>query len=193
LSGKVTGWVLRHGPPDRTQLGVLVVLADAARNDGTGIRLSTRAIAARARLSQSQTTVRINQLMAGGHVERVVTGSGPGLPSEYRIPFPTGCGDRGNRSAGRSEPIGNSRSEPIGNSRSVARSDASSLERYGFNGNGSRPAGSAGGRRRPQAVERAERAAVEACELCDEGGWLWIDGAAARCNHRPTTARRPVR
>ena len=87
MSGKVTGWVLRNGPTDRTLLGVLVVLADAANNDGDNIRLGLRAIAARARLSPSVTSVRVRQAIDEGWVEVVEPAWGI-TPTEYRMLFP---------------------------------------------------------------------------------------------------------
>ena len=192
VSGKVTGWVLRHRPPDRTQLLVLVVLADAARNDGTGIRISTRDIAERAMLSRGHASVVLRQLLEDGRVRRVVDGRAPGCPSEYEIPVPQAVDGR---STARSGPSGSARSGSSGSARSGSsgfRFEASSLTRYGSNGNGSH-ARNEPPRRRSTAEERAEQAAIAGCARCDEAGWLWVDDTAARCDHSPATASRSSR
>lgn len=49
----MTGWLIRHAdaPRERAYFDVLVVMADAANDDGANIRLATRTVARRARMS----------------------------------------------------------------------------------------------------------------------------------------------
>lgn len=193
VSGKVTGWVLRYGPADRTQLGVLVVLADAARNDGTGIRLSVRDIATRSRLSRSHAAEVVRVLVADRWVRRIADGRAPGCPSEYEIPLPQPV-DKG--STVRSRADGTVRPRADGTVRPRAdgfRNEASSLGRYGSNGSGS-PVRNGSNGRRSTGDEAAEAAAIAGCDRCDDAGWVFAGGnTAARCDHRPATGSRRAR
>jgi hypothetical protein len=186
LSGKVTGWVLRHGPTDRTLLGVLVVLADAATHDGDGIRLSSRVIATRARLSRSVVSVRLRQAVEEGWVERTETGRG-GIPSSYR--FLNSQGVNGVQSLGpdRATSLGNSRATSLGNSRATTESAPYTYGYTGLTGSTGRLPVVNGSR---SSTPHATATAIAACELCDEDGWRFDEtGAAARCDH-PKEAHR---
>jgi len=191
MSGKVTGWVVRNGPEDRALFGVLVVLADAARNDGTGISVSVREVARRARMSRSAAGRYLAQLLDEGWIERTMIGWST-LPSAYRIVLPQGVDERGTRptqtgrmrptQAGRTRPTQAGRTRPTqGGTRTTTTG------KTGFTGNGSRPSGGPPRGRRPQVDEQA---VIDACGLCDDHGWVGEGNRAARCDHAASNGAR---
>jgi hypothetical protein len=71
VSVKVMGWVLEHSPVSVSgQRLVLLALADAAREDGTGAWPSQESIARMSRLSERQVRNCLKALEEGGHIVR---------------------------------------------------------------------------------------------------------------------------
>jgi hypothetical protein len=182
VSGKVTGWAVHHGPADRLNLLVLIVIADAARNDGTGVRLGMREIARRSRSSLGAVSGAVADLVSGGWIEQVSVGAG-GVPSEYRVVVPQAVDD-----AEVVHPTERGRSLQSERGRSVQSERGRSLQSErpyidtGFTGLTGAPR-SAPGRRRRRRSTADEQAVVDACPDCDERGWLFVDDRAARCDH----------
>ena len=192
MSGKVTGWVVRNGPDERELFAVLVVLADAARNDGTGICVSVREVARRARMSRSAAARYLGQLVDGGWIERTMIGWST-VPSAYRVVLPQGVDDRGTRpaqaghmrpaQAGRTRPAQAGRTRPaLGGTRTTTTTG-----KTGFTGNGSRSAPSPPAGAGPQADDPD---AVDACDLCDDLGWVGEGNRGARCDHAASNGAR---
>jgi hypothetical protein len=182
VSGQVTGWVVRHGPADRVPFVVLVVLADAARNDGTGVRLGNREIARRARMSLGAVSGAVRRLVAAGWIEVVETSAG-NVPNEYRVVIPHGV-----ENGARVHPGERARSPQSERARSPQSERARSPQSErayrntgstGFTGTNAPP----GGRRRRRVSPAAEQAAIDACPDCDERGWVFVNDRAARCDH----------
>ncbi|HKX71389.1 MAG TPA: winged helix-turn-helix domain-containing protein [Acidimicrobiales bacterium] len=181
MSGKVTGWVVHNGPGDRVTLLALMILADAARNDGTGIRLGMREIARRARMSLGAANSAVRQLADAGWIEVVSMGSG-GVPSEYRIALPHAVDNQG--VVQRTERPRSAQSERPRSAQSE-RPYRGSTGMTGFTG----AAGSGNGRGvRPPST--AEQARIDQCPACDDHGWIFdADDHAARCDHPSVPAK----
>jgi len=185
VSGKVTGWVVHNGPRDRLTFNALMILADAGRNDGTGIRLGMRDIAGRARMSLGAASAAIRQLTDDGWIEVVTPAAGP-FPAEYRVVVPQGV-DNGssvhpvNASVQRGERKRSSRVNA-----SVQPGERSYRGSTGFTG--MTGAGAAANGRRVRRPSTAELARIESCPACDDHGWIFdADDHVARCDHRSAT------
>jgi len=182
VSGKVTGWVVHNGPADRVTFLAMLVLADAARNDGTGIRLGMREIAHRGRMSLSVASEAVRRLIDAGLVAVVVPAAGP-FPAEYRVVLPQGVDDV--PSVRRTEHKRSAQSEHKRSAQSEHKRSAQTERSYrgttgttGFTG----AAGSLNGRGvRPPST--AEQARIDQCPACDDHGWVFVGRDAALCDH----------
>jgi hypothetical protein len=184
VSGKVTGWVVHNGPRERLSFAVLVILADAGRNDGTGIRMGMREIARRARMSLGAADAAVNQLLVDGWIEVVLAAAGP-FPAEYRIAIPQGVdSDSSVHPVNASvQPRERKRSPSV--NASVHRGERSYRGSTGMTGfTGANAAANESSVRRQSTAD--ERATIESCPSCDEHGWLFENGHAARCDHAST-------
>ncbi len=189
MSGKVTGWVVHNGPADRVTLLALMILADAARNDGTGIRMGMREIARRARMSLGAANSAVRQLTEAGWIEVVSMGSG-GVPSEYRIALPHAVDNQG--VVHRTERPRSAQSERPRSAQSERPRSAQSERAYkgstgvtGFTG----AAASPNGRRVRPPSTADEQARIDLCPVCDDHGWVFADDHAALCEHPSVPAK----
>jgi hypothetical protein len=192
MSGKITGWVLTHGPADRALRAVLVVLADGARNDSGLVSMSLAKIAERSLFALSTASVQVNRLIDAGWIERVEDGY-PGRPAVYRVlgphlvenPNVLRSGPNNVVRSGPNESFGLDRTTSFGLGRTTVRNTGS----YGSNGRGaSAPIASSGRRLSP-----AEKRARAACPTCNRNGQVELeDGSVARCDHSPASGPREV-
>ena len=84
MSGQATGWVLRHGPRDRAQRSVLLVIADAANWDGEHARPGLDAIIEGSLYSAGHVRRTIAVLISDGWLEQTES-PGPGKAAEFRL------------------------------------------------------------------------------------------------------------
>lgn len=85
MSGEVTGWVLRHGPLDRAERSVLLVIADAANRDGRHAHPGIAAIVEGSLYTRSTVYAVLRRLEAGGWIEVEEVGGGRGKATVYRV------------------------------------------------------------------------------------------------------------
>jgi hypothetical protein len=95
VSGKVTGWFLRHpdGPDELAYRMVLAVMADAADIDAGNIHGASRHIAERSRLSVRYTRALIERALADHWLE-VLSPGDRRRPALYRFPSSLWAPDR---------------------------------------------------------------------------------------------------
>lgn len=186
MSGKVTGWVVHNGPRDRLTFNALMILADAGRNDGTGIRLGMRDIAGRARISLGAASAAIRRLTDDGWIEVVSPAAGP-FPAEYRVVVPQGVDSRSSVHPVNTSVQSGERKRSSRVNASVHPGERSYRGSTGFTG--MTGAGAAANGRRVRRPSTAELARIESCPLCDDHGWIFdADDHAALCDHASVPA-----
>lgn len=85
MSGKATGWVLEHGPRDRADRSVLIVIADASNQAGEHAYPGIEAIVSGSLYSKATVYAVLRRLEDQGWIE-VEQGRAPGRSKWYRIP-----------------------------------------------------------------------------------------------------------
>lgn len=87
MSGQCTGWVLRHGPKDRTMRAVLVTIADAANRDGEHAHPGMDAMVEGSLYSRATVFRTIKRLQDEGWIEVEQEGGGRGRATVFRVPM----------------------------------------------------------------------------------------------------------
>jgi hypothetical protein len=211
VSGKVTGWFIRHAdrPDDPALWRVLVVMADAADNAGRNIRIAGETIARRSVMSRTHARRLVERAVLDGWLELSDPG-GSHRAAMYRFAHYDNSELRAAQTARTLSSTGPARATiraaQEGPLRAAAlretasngftgntglRADPAPDPRAGRAGAGKAPAAAPEGDPvgRAEALRRMRAALAAGCDRCDDYGWLdHGDGTGEWCDHRPQAA-----